>query len=332
MLDTIRLTGSSLGTNLKYETSKFVTYRNNKTGTERYALVDMTASKGSPYRAFYDPNNLTLTVELNPHKILFGENIYNYCQNSNSLRYLVHSVAASFFPSSDCYISRADLGGVQTFENPGRALEVLEQYRRAKIEGARVAKYRHQNYTSSAFYYTRSWSAKVYNKGVDMFRNSEQPEGYPFDLYSTLRFEKTYRSDEFKRLGMKKTPFRGVHVHEFKFDVWHDDFMTFFSNWQRQATPYYTTEKGMKGLLSVIDQLGHLSDVAAMGTVSRTTIYRYQQEKKRVSDLPGINFVDNLTAKQKNTLQVFYLNGFSPYLHQAILKHRSQQNFKLKTA
>jgi len=323
MLDTIRLVGSSLSSNLDMEVSKFYTYRNNRTGVEKMAVVDMTAGKGAPYRAFYDPNNLLLTVELNPHKILFDANIFNYSQSASALRYLTHSVASCFFAGTDCFISRADLGGVQTFDSPGRAVEVVEQYRRTKIEGARVKKYRHQNYDASVFYYTQNWSAKIYNKGVEMFRAAEQPDGYPFDLYSTLRFEKSYRSGEFARLGMKKTPYRGVHLHEFDFETFYGDFTEFFGKWQRSATPYYTDKKGMTGLLSVIDQLGHLNDVAAMGTVSRTSIYRYQKEKKEAAEPVGIKFVDNLTPKEKNRLLLFHSTGFSPYLYQAIVKYRN---------
>jgi len=326
MLDTIRLTGSSLSSNMDFEVTKYFSYHNKRTGIEKTAVVHLTQGKNSPYRAFFDPNYNTLTVELNPHKILFGYNVYNYSQHPNTINHLVHSVANCFFSSGDCFISRADLGGVVTYENPGRALEVLEQYRRAKIEGARVAKYRHQNYTDSVFYYSKNWSAKVYNKGIELFNKAEQPEGsIPFDTYSTLRFEKTYRSGEFERIGMKKQPYKGVHIDDFDFVAWYADFRDFFTGWQHQATPYFTTEKGMKGLLSVVDQLGHLNDVAAMGVVSRTTVYRYRKEKKVNSPLPELLFKDNLGPKEKNRLNMLWVAGFSPYLHSAITKYKSSK-------
>lgn len=286
----------------------------------------MTDKKGFPYRAFLDPNYNTLTVELNPHKILFHDNIYNYCQDVNSLRSLVFGVASSFFPHGDCFVSRADLGGVVTYANRFDADCTLEQYRTTKISGARVKKYRHQNYIGSAFYYTQNWSAKIYNKGLEMFRGSPQPEGYPFDLYNTLRYEKTYRSGEFERLGMKKVAFKGVPLHAFDFGVWFDDFNTFFESWEREAKPYMSNMTGRSTthkLLHVIDKLGQLDNVASMDIVHRSTIWRYKQKKKKLlkESFKRTEFVSNLTNNQKIRLKTLHTIGFSPFLHSAVTEY-----------
>jgi len=328
MLDTIRLVGSSIGSNIKTNVTKYTSYiREN--GVEKIAGVSMNDLKGYPYRAWIDPNHLTLTVELNPHKILFGENIYNYCSNASAVRNLVYSVADTFFAGNDCFISRADLGGIQTFGSPTQAMEALEQYRNTKISGARIKKYRHQNYQHTVCYYTQNWSAKIYNKGYEVLRGSEQQPGvYPFDLYSSLRFEKTYRSGEFERLGMPKKPYRGVHLHQFDFGLWYTDFMDFFSKWEREKKAYYTDMKGVAGLLNVIDQMGQLSNVEAMGIVDRTTIWRYRKAKRDNIPVEPVKFVDNLTSKQKNTVMLLNVGGFSPYLQHAIKKFQMEQKLK----
>lgn len=334
MLDTIRLVGSSLGTNVKTSVTKYTSYvREN--GVEKIASVHLNDKKGYPYRAFLDPNYNTLTVELNPHKILFGENIYNYCQDVYALRNLVFGVAHSFFPHGDCFVSRADLGGVVTYDSRNKADNVLEQYRTTKISGARVKKFRHQNYVGSAFYYTKNWSAKVYNKGLEVLKSGPQPEGlYPFALYDTLRFEKTYRAGEFERLGMRKTPFRGVHLHEFDFGIWYNDFNTFFLNWERESKPYTTDLDGtpMQKLLHVIDQLGQLDNVAAQGFVDRSTIWRYKDKVKKLQapTFQKTEFVSNLTNEQKTKLKTMQTIGFSPYLHQSVLKYHSDIAKKFK--
>jgi len=333
MLDTIRLVGSSFNTNVKTSVTKYVSYvRDN--GTERLAMVHMNDKKGFPYRAFLDPNYNTLTVELNPHKILLNDNIYNYCSSVPDLRGLVTAVAHSFFPYGDCYVSRADLGGVVTYENRFQADTTLEQYRTTKISGARVKKFRHQNYVGSAFYYTKNWSAKVYNKGQEMFTNAVQPEGYPFDLYNTLRFEKTYRSGEFERLGMKRTPFKGVHLHQFDFSAWYEDFNTFFTNWEREAKPYMTQMEGTHGLLHVLDQMGQLDNVAAMGIVNRTTIWRYKNEKKKLlaDTFVPTKFVGNLSNVQKNRIKTLHTVGFNPFLQHEITKYYANIGNKIKKA
>ena len=133
---------------------------------------------------------------------------------------------------------------------------------------------------------------------------------------------------------MKRTPFKGVHLHQFDFSAWYNDFNTFFENWEREAKPYMTQLKKTAGLLHVLDQLGQLDHVAAMGIVDRSTIWRYKAEKKKLQadTFKKTEFVSNLSNAQKNRIKTLHTVGFNPFLQHEITKYHANIGNKVKKA
>lgn len=363
MIDTIRLTGPADYYKFSYDYERFTGIKR-KDGEERISQV-LVENKKDVHRIFYSPHNNQIVVELNPHKLIFKENVYNYEINSAILNDFVRRIGSVYFRGHNYYVARLDIGGVTTFDNFDSASQVLEKFRATRIPGARVARFKQQNYASSVFYASKNWSIKIYNKGIEMrcgFQDApefviDKATGLPvanndyvppelrernrlgFDLLSTLRVEKTYRFREMERIGlndvlktvtplianptefdrqlhalaidkakkgamMQVTPYMGVHIDSFDIDLLMRDFFSVFQNWEFTTTPYITTERGSAGLLSVIDSYGGLSEVEASGVVSRSTIWRFRNKKRELSDfVPKIDFKNNLP---QNVLKYWY--------------------------
>lgn len=309
MIDTLRLRGPADMVNFEWDYEQFTGFKNKKTGT-RY-VSSILVKKTPQFRAMYYPASNSMDVEINIHKTMFGFNVYNYASSAGILNSLVRNFAYYFYrPSSDIYVTRCDIGGVSTFKDVAESYQVLEKYRRCKFPGARIGKWRMQNYPDSVWYDTRHWSIKIYNKGKELGELADDFK--EFDLFSTLRFEKTYRFREMGRLGMNIKAHYGVNLEEFDTDILLKDFFGLISGWELAQTPYLTDNKGAMGLLSVIDKLGYLSEIHAFSTVSRSTIHRYNKLKK--ADVPefqqNVVFPFNLPPEKLSILN--YARTFVP--------------------
>lgn len=306
MIDTIRFRGPAEYYAFDWDYSRFVGFKT-KDNKKEY-VNEILIQKTPNFRVWYYPASDTIDVECNPHKIIYGDNVYNYSDSGGALNALVRQFGNYFYRSGTYFVTRCDIGGVHTYDNPLESSRVLEGYRRARFPGARMSKFRHQNYADSVFYSTQNWSIKIYNKGAEMKGSADLFKD--FDLYSTLRFEKTYRFREMKRLGMNIETARGVNIDEFDVQILLDDFFDQFGNWDFAQTPHVTDQRGVMGLLSVIDQSGLLSEVEALKVCSRSTVYRYNKMKKSMVQNKKLYFPNNLL--QKDLVKLNYLNTFGP--------------------
>jgi len=301
MIDTIRICGPGKNYKFDYDWEQYTGFRR-KDGTHYVPMVQVSKKKN--FRAAYNPAYDLLTVEFNPHKVMFTHNIYNYEDNIAVLSDFIRGICRTFF-DGDCYISRIDLGGVKTFEDNTKAVRALEGFRNTRPNGARVANYQQQNYEDSVFYKYRYCSIKIYNKGKEMGlqQGDSLAMQIPFELCDTLRFEKTYRFRYFeKRLRMKVEARKGVHIDNFRFADVYDDFLGTFLRWEYESQPYHATLKSSAGLLQVLDAAGLLSKVEAQRIVHRSTIKRYKDKKREavaddVDFHPVIDFQKNMTQK-----------------------------------
>lgn len=226
MIDTIRLVGDADYYRFSYTYERFTGIKT-KDGEERISQVLVENKKGV-HRVFYTPSNHQIVVELNPHKLMFQDNVYNYEINSAILNDFIRGIGAIYFRSNSYYVARVDIGGVTTFPNPMETAATLEKFRQTRIPGARVARFKQQNYASSVFYASKNWSIKIYNKGVEMHIDAQDAPEHKlekgklvpnpdyikpelrernrlgFDLLSTVRVEKTYRFREMERIGLQE--------------------------------------------------------------------------------------------------------------------------------
>lgn len=344
MIDTLRLTGDADYYKFSYDYERFVGYHR-KDGTEYITetLVENKKDKNgnSLYRAYYTPSKGQITVELNPQKIMFQNNIYNYEHNPAILSTFIRDIASHFFRGGDCYISRIDLGGVREFPNYTETIDVLERIKATRLPGAKLAK-QVKVYQYSAFYPFEYCSIKVYHKGHEMKLKEDTPESIieGLNLMNTLRFEKTYRFREMERLGVnyaksfvtpqiigfdgkplksdrgrylsdiakaKKNapfqvvPYKGVHIDSFDIEILIKDFYSIFTGWVLKAVPYMTNRRGTAGLLSVIDNAGLISEIEGKKIVSRTSIYRYNKLKKQ-RDFSDVEHVVKFEKNMSNKI------------------------------
>jgi hypothetical protein len=296
MIDTLRLVGPAINYIRPFTWEKGYYFKDLENKTEKHATA-LVENRPNLWRVYYSPAYGTISVELNPHKILFSNNIYNYEQNHSFLRKLIFDIGSFFYGSGSWFVSRIDIGGVFTYDSRTTCRAALEKFRATRIEGSRSEKFKHQSYKDAVFYSTRNWSVKIYNKGVEM-KISENDTFYPFDLLSTLRFEKTYRFRELERLGMPVEAYKGVHKNNLNTQSILNNFFETFRSWEFNSTPWLTEKKGVIGLLSVIDSAGALSEVETMKTVSHSSFWRYRKEKKKASEIeiPVTIFCNNCTA------------------------------------
>lgn len=209
MLDTIVISGPASLYKFKADYTKFTVFR--KEGMDDYIpMVAVENRKSlvdgrSLFRIFYDPGTDTIRVEASIPKLIFTNNFYNYYVNdSNACVSLIRNFASYFFTNGDFYVNRLDVGGLVTFRDPHAASLAVDSFRRSRLQGSRVKKFKHQNYEESVFYSSKNYSVKIYNKGLEFGRDNSK-NFLDFDLLSTLRFEKTYRAGSWKKLCPTKS-------------------------------------------------------------------------------------------------------------------------------
>lgn len=333
MIDTIRFKGMQTRYNFTADYSRFIGYRR-KDGTEK--VVEVCVEKNEHYQVFLNPNEGTVTVQCNPHKSIFGINAFNYEKNPVLLKQFVRLVASYFFDNGDCWVSRIDIGGVTTYEDIDKAKSVIERFRGTRVPGGSIKKYRHQNYPSSVFYWSRHWSIKIYNKGVEIGYKEEDeikkrsPNG--FDLLKTVRYEKTYRFRELERVGslpyqkinpdhkkytdMPVKPNWGIYIDDLQMDLILFDFEEIFKKWDFAASDSVEAGslKGLNALLHVVDKKGALSEAESMGYISRSSLQRYRAAKKKNPEfVPFVDFQENLdtiSLRNKRKAFTFGLSSF----------------------
>jgi len=321
MIDTVRLTGYGQFYKFKMDYERFIGYRR-KDGTEKITDQVVENKKGK-YVARYSPSTDIMHVEFNLSKLLFERNVYNYAQNVGLLKTLLSHAAAYFFSGGDCFVSRVDIGGVTTYADNNEAYNVLNSMRHARPTGSRITKFKHQNYSDSVFYYTKNWSIKIYNKGVESGELKEMPQFKEFKLHDTLRFEKTYRFNEFARLGKSKgvnsvTPYFGVPLRDFDLGVIFDDFYSVFRNWDFVAngTIKRVGKRGVQACLAAMDAKGILSEAEAERVVSSRSMRRYRVAKQQMPDFnPRIVFQNNLSNKMLHKLNYAITFGLSEFFN-----------------
>jgi hypothetical protein len=337
MIDTIRLTGNADYYRFQKTYERFTGWKK-ASGEERISTV-MVENKKGVHRVFLTPSTNTMVVELNPHKLIFSDNVYNYEKSAGVLNDFVRRVGSAYFSDSSYYVARVDIGGCHTCENTIQAGQMVERFRSARIVGARTERFKQQNYKSSVFYSSKNWSLKLYNKGIEMKigEDGEERHRVGFDLLSTVRAEKTYRFRELERIGIRDatkhipvnlstnqtdinsrnhsiaqakksakfqvTPFMGVHIDSFDIEPILNDFYGVLQNWEFTATPYITEKKGVLGLLNILDNQGLLSTIEGNNTVSRQSVWRYKQLKKKElsknieTSTDSLTFASNLTPQ-----------------------------------
>lgn len=305
MIDTLRLRGPAVSYRLNWTFEKYYCFRTPNGDFEKIPITlienKKDAKKRSLYRVFYVPSANLMDVEINVGKLLFEYNVYNYSVSSVDLDLLIRRVGACFFSANDYYVSRVDLGHVQTYESRAETQKVIDQYRHSRLPGAYSRKFKHQNYKDSVFYKTENWSVKVYDKYAEMVHSlgiEIAKEIVPQE--NVVRYEKTYRIGEMKRLGMIPDPYKGVHIDSFQVAVLMNDYLSVFGNWEFSATPHITEGKGVIGLISYLDNLGQLSELEAAGIVSRSSIWRYKKEKASFAvDAPRLKITQNISKEQQ---------------------------------
>lgn len=336
MLDTLRLTGPADFYRFDYDYEKFIGYRK-KDGTEKTTVV-MVENKPGLHRVFFHPSRNEIIVECNPHKVIFGDNCYNYEFNPVNINSFVRAVGGLYYRSSSYYVSRFDIGGVQTLESPKQAQNIIDRFRKTRLPGARSEKYKQQNYKSSVFYSSASHSTKIYIKGVEMKLTEDAPpdERYRpgFDLMSTVRAEITYRfrhieavtkrqffadysspGETMKMQGYKylygapnqSEAYRGIHIDSFDASYVLRDFFSTFKNWAVFSTAVEDLSEGFTPsmrLLALLDRLGRLDEAEQAGAVSRWSFHRYRAKKKELfsepsSDSFNLQFFPNLPDDKK---------------------------------
>jgi len=279
MIDTISFSGTLQNSHFEADLSKYyVSVR--KDG--KFWLQDTQQQKGFHYFCRYQPSYDRFTVELNLHKVLFEVNAYNYCQSPTILNDLVRFAGEAFFLPGKYHVKRIDIGGVKEFADYDDALNNLETYRNARADGFSLKKAIAQNYAESAWYPHRNWSAKIYHKGLEQgFKKGQKADVFPgIDLARMLRFEKTYRPGELKRLGLYTIPWHGVPIRDFNIIPVLNDFYELFQNWKHTSVPYVADGTGLHYLINIADNNGNLKFIEQSGRVSRSTIYRYRKAKQ----------------------------------------------------
>jgi len=317
MIDTVRLCGYGRFYNFKKTFERFVGF-NRSDGTE-YVIEQEVEKVPGKYVARYSPSEDIMRVEFNIGKLIFENyNVYNYEKNPAVLLALLQKFGQYFFGNNPFYVARIDIGGVCTYPNTDTATNTLNRMRSARPPGARINKFKHQNYSDSVFYYSKNWSIKIYNKGIELKESKELPSFSAFDLHSTLRFEKTYRFNELNRLGRpfgrnKVTPNMGILFKDFDLRLVMDDFFQVFQDWDFVASGTIEKDSGLRGvvaLLGALDAKGALSEVEAAGVVSQSSMYRYRKSKLGKPDfVPTISFDYNLEKKFLHKFQYCYTFG-----------------------
>jgi len=309
MIDTVRISGPAGLHRWKYELEKYYAYK--KKGKKEVIQQQLVANKKGKFRVFYSPAQERIDVEFNLGKLLFNYNVFNYEKSTSRLLLLLARCGEYFFSRGDFFISRLDIGGVFDAGDINNGRAIIETFRRTRVPGGRIRKYKHQNYEDSVFYKSENWSVKVYLKGPEMMKVYKQAQVETvcgvIDAMPLVRFEKTYRSGEFERLGMEKTPYWGIHVSDFDLDIVMRDFYKVFEGWERQRADHFVDLKGAMGALQMFDRQGKFEEACQSGVYSKATIQRYRKLRHdlRPSDWHTLyfDFPNNLCEKGKQLIQ-----------------------------
>jgi hypothetical protein len=247
MIDTISFQGHQVDYFEKSTRAKF--FINYEERNNPYLITDHF--QGKNYRAFHDLNRKLVRIELSLPKAVCGQNCFNYANAENYplLEKIIYSIMGQFFRNPKfCWINRIDLGYVQKYDTEKEKELALEHYKNTRPHSQRVSKFKHQNYSTSSFYYTKNYSIKVYDK----FAESKY-DNCTWTTKNMLRFEKTYRTGEMKRLGMESTPYMGIPVPFFSLQQLMNDFKLTFQRWEfgTKIVPI-VTEKGLLGVLQSV--------------------------------------------------------------------------------
>lgn len=322
MIDTLRLSGPAGGYLHEWDYTKYYSYKNKKGDWETTETVEV--KKTDKYRLFYRKSHDRLDVELNVGKILFPLNCYNFAQNEKDIEILVRAFHGCFFAPSCGYVSRVDLGAVRVYDSHAESVQQLERYKRARFMGGRMAQYKSQNYEHSAFYRQSGGAFKVYHKGFEQklvnkkdidFSSKYSVASYGVDLTRMLRFEKTYRSDAMKRLGMTSVPYMGIPIDSFDAFLLVNDFWNRVLNWDFADAPSIVTEKRILGICQMLDQNGLLSDAEKDGLLSRSTLSRFRKLKKQQVSISQPDFFENIPEKSRTILNNVLTFGHSYLTH-----------------
>jgi len=97
MIDTIRFRGPAEYYAFDWDYSRFVGF---KTKDNKKEYVNENIIKKTPnIRVWYYPASDTIDVECNPHKIIYGDNVYNYSDSGGALNTLVRQFGNYFYRS-----------------------------------------------------------------------------------------------------------------------------------------------------------------------------------------------------------------------------------------
>jgi len=296
MLDTIVLKGKGAFSFFKPEYQKGEYYKHSNTGRTTIPYVEVM--KKDHYRAHYFPPYDMMKVELNPHKLVFNENIYNYENNPAVLRDFIARIGAAFFRGNSFFVDRIDIGCLQTFSSVYEADQALESYRNARFRNARVIKFKHQNYHKSVWYKFEHYIVKIYNKGAQMkipedidFSTGKQARSSPPEvnghdasyLNRTLRFEIGYDSYTLDRIQKtERTPYFGTPFKDLDVAALLTDFFTLFRRWERNThTSFIIDVPGAMGAIALFDRQGKYAEIEASGIYSKSTLHRYRKLKEQ---------------------------------------------------
>jgi len=320
MIDTIRFRGPSTAARFDFKMEKYYVFRNSDSELEYIPLTlienKKDEKKRSIYRLFFSPSTDTLEVELSLPKALFGSNSFNYTNSVLDLNQIIRHVGDFFFSRNNYYVTRVDLGHVFYSESDAAKKRLIDSFRHSRLPGAYARSFKHQNYADSVFYKTKNWSIKVYDKyaeTVHLYGEDEAKKMLPNP--NIVRMEKTYRMNEFKRLGLHVEAYKGCFIDEFDISILFDDYFTTFENWDKTTKVYNTDKKGALGLLNIIDNAGLLSEIENSGVVHRQTIYRYRKAKRAdVVDDFSIPYIQNISPEDLRKWKYYLTFGVSTAL------------------
>lgn len=336
MIDTLRLRGPAKSFTQLYKLTKYQVWVNEKGETTYSPTVTIENAKDAKgvrlYTIFYTPSSDMMDVELNVQKLIFGNNAHNYALSENLVNILVRRVGDYFFNPGSYYITRIDMGFVQTLATEKEAKGLIDTFRNSRLPGSHSAKYKAQYYPDSIWYMAKNWVMKIYNKYAEIVKHdSKEIADELIPNKNMVRFEKQYRGKEIERVSsiykiekkkletgetkevktlvsraMVYESFKGIHIDSFQSKYLIDDLFGVIDNWERTTNSIEGEQlSGTAGLLNVLHKMGKLSDIEASGIVNRTTIYRYKQKVKKLVEPKYVVVPDDIAEQVKN--RVFFV-------------------------
>jgi len=282
MLDTIVLIGPDA--NFKWAltgASEIKTYYNGeKTTVKEYSNQD-------GFRIARNPKLEQMRVEFSIPKLIVGNQWFNYVPHEENFYItLIEACALNFYTSLDhVYMSRIDIAINKYYETDKDAMQVLELYRTSKPHCQRISKFGHQKYKTSAVYYNKDYSMKIYLKDAEI-KQSERNEYTPNGV---LRFEIGYRISGIKSLDIPVTPWLGVLVTDLKkrtvtsihtnIKKIMNDYDQKFQEWK----PYKTVVIGENNYSKIIASLMQSSNLSLQelylrGMISKSSYNRFNKK------------------------------------------------------